>query len=61
MMEAAAAIAVTVALVLNMTVETGTASQYSPGVMGKVVDNRQRMGQLPIPLPDVDGCIAVLD
>jgi hypothetical protein len=42
-------------------VERGIASQYSPGVMQSVVRNRQGMGQLPDPLPPVDGYIAVGD
>jgi hypothetical protein len=60
MIQAATSVAVAITVIFNMTVETGTASQYSPGVMRQVVVNRQGMGQLSSPLPEVDGFIAVL-
>lgn len=50
------ALAVAVALFL-----TGTASQYAPSVMERVVVRQQAYGHLPEELPDVDGFIAVED
>lgn len=62
MTNAAAAIALAIATALGAaTPEVGVASQYSEGVMERVVSNRQRMGQLPQALPAVDGFIAVAD
>jgi hypothetical protein len=60
MIQAATSVAVAIVTIFNMTVETGTASQYSPGVMRQVVVNRQGWGQLPRSLSEVDGFIAVL-
>lgn len=44
-----------------VVVAMGLASQYAPGVMEQVVENRQEWGQLPAILPRVDGYIAVVD
>jgi len=46
------------AVVIVVVVATGWASQYAPGVMEKVIANRQRWEQLPETLPDVAGYIA---
>ena len=45
-------------------IATGTASQYAPGVMDRVIANRQAgitAMDLPLKLPPVDGYIAVLN
>jgi len=47
--------------VIIVVVATGLVSQYAPGVMEKVIKNRQSWGQLPEILPDVAGYIAVVD
>lgn len=39
----------------------GLASQYAPGVMQEVINNRQRMNQIPENLTAYDGFIAVRD
>jgi hypothetical protein len=57
-------VVVTVVLAFSpATIETGIASQYSPGVMEQVIANRQAGLAVPLPaeLPPVDGFIAVLD
>lgn len=46
-----------VALIAILVV-TGVASQYAPGVMDEVISTRQRMGQLPQDIPEVDGFVA---
>jgi hypothetical protein len=51
-------------LLAGLVFLTGTASQYAPGLMEKVVANRQAgrtAYDLPDPLPEVDGYAAVLD
>ena len=50
-----------VLVALVMACSVGTASQYGPGVMEKVIRNRQAIKSLPIHLPPVDGYIAVYD
>ena len=42
-----------------MACALGTASQYGPGVMELVIQNRQVIKSLPRELPQVDGYIAV--
>lgn len=49
------------AAIVVVVMATGLASQYSPGVMEQVVENRQRWDQLPATLPPVAGHIAVED
>ena len=51
-------------LLSSLVFLTGTASQYAPDMMEKVVANRQAgrtAHHLPDPLPEVDGYAAVLD
>jgi len=48
------------AVIIVVIVATGWASQYAPGVMEQVIENRQRWGQLPATLPPVDGHIAAV-
>lgn len=43
------------------TVVTGRASQYSPGIMRRVTEYRQRMGQIAQDVSGYDGFIAVLE
>lgn len=43
---------------LILLLVSGIASQYDPGVMGGVVNVRQRRGDIPEDLPDVDGYVA---
>lgn len=53
-----------IALIITLsssTIETGIASQYAPGVMERVIENRQFVDGLPQELPLVDGFIAALD
>lgn len=57
-------IVVIVMAIAPAVVEAGIASQYSPGVMERVIENRQTgqaWASLPAELPPVDGFIAVLD
>lgn len=64
MAQAATSVAVAVTLILNLTIETGTASQYAPGVMEKVMANHKAgktAFSLPDPLPEVEGYAAALD
>lgn len=49
------------ALLVAAMVVMGWASQYSPGVMERVIPRQQRYGHLPSVLPIVDGYVAVLD
>ena len=55
-----ATIATIILMQSGITPKFGTASQYAPNVMERVVANRQSWGQLPTDLSGVDGCIAVL-
>ena len=52
------------ALLASLTILSGGASQYAPGVMAQVIANRQAglaAPTLPAELPSVDGFIAVVD
>ena len=60
MIESARIIAVTVLAIGGMRMHSGVASQYAPNVMERVIANRQRMGQLPVVLPEVEGYAAAL-
>ena len=44
---------------LRVEVSTGWASQYAPGVMGRVVSRQQRLGRLPANVEKFSGFIAV--
>jgi len=51
-------------LLISIIVLTGIASQYAPGVMGRVVQVRQTgltHASLPVGLPPVAGYVAVVD
>jgi len=50
-----------VLVALSFVADSGGASQYDPGVMARVIANRQGYGQLPADLPPVEGFIAVVD
>jgi len=50
-----------VRFLLVLSILTGRASQYSPGVMQEVIRNRQAWGQIPDDLSAYDGFVAVLD
>lgn len=50
---------ITVIVTLLVVLLTGRASQYSPGVMQRVVAYRQSIGQLPEDVSMYDGFIAV--
>jgi len=47
--------------ILSFIADSGGASQYDPGLMERVIANRQGYSQLPADLPAVDGYIAVVD
>jgi hypothetical protein len=46
---------------LVLSILTGWASQYSPGIMQEVINNRQAWEQIPEDLSAYDGFVAVLD